>query len=306
LAGNAPPPETTEQLPWLPTEPPMPPSEPGFWMYVPPGSVTPRGMRLVMVNDCDSRDYTHGVDFRIDRYIGGAWEPAPFVNEAVWILPLLTVQRGFINEEDIGWRWIHGDLPPGRYRIAREFNFSDEHFAEFEITEGWEAFYYIWQIEQAAIAAAAHARFAGLDLQILEYSYRGLTFSITNNNPIYTYIINGVFVGWSDIHPGGGSSGGVEYNIYPDWWDESDSWPFGSEKSLAPGEGFALTMDWYDSRGAMTARQGRAPDRENIFRLVFDVALDVDDEYIAANFRRRIPGLPSTHHRIYAPFDISR
>jgi len=179
-------------------------------------------------------------------------------------------------------------------------------YTTFTVAEDNQAAADEWQTQQEHLAAIAYARFDGLDLEIQEYSPRGLTFTLANNNPYYSYELNGIFVGWEDSFPGGGSGGAVEYFIFSRWgFRDGDSWPFDDNKTLHPGEYFTLEVDWYGQIGNLTSSMSRSPLTPYVFDLVVDVTLDVDEEYINANFRHFIPGLPNVGHRIKAHFDIS-
>jgi len=247
--------------------------------------------------------------------VNGSWEQVPFINDVRWPLPLLSVVPMTTIDENISWVHMHGQLQPGQYRIVRNFIENDWHdptpmwernipeaylYVTFVITEDWQAAHSQWQSEQQNLSDIAYARFDGLDLEILDHSTRGLTFVLANNNPDYSYIINSIFVGWRDIAPDGGFASAVEYSIFREWDSESVS------KHLQPDEYLRLEVDWYNQIGHLSPSMARRyPFNANIFDLVVDVVLDVDEDYINDNFRNVIPGLPGIGHRIRAEFDIS-
>jgi len=289
-------------------------------MYVEAGSVTPVGLRLSMINDNTELTFGHGVMFSIEQYLGGSWEQVPFIGDYGWILPLLNVAPKTTVDENIFWEHMHGELPSGLYRIVRnfiEFDLFDPApmwqrdipeiylYATFVVTEDWQTAHDLWQQEQDSLALVAFSRFEELDLEILEYSPRGLTFTLTNNNPYYSYIIDSVFVGWEDNVLDVGSAGSVEYSIFPNWRNDSNSWPFGEYKSLGQGESFSLEIDWYDQIGYLTPSMDRLNPNPYIFEIVVDVTLNVSEEYAIENFYHILPNIPSTSHRIRAFFDIS-
>ena len=292
----------------------------GLHMYVAEGSVTPTNLRLSMINDNADLNFGHGVMFSIEQYLHGEWTQVPFINDAFWIQPLLNVAPKTIVDENISWEHMHGELQPGQYRIVRNFlendrldptpmwqrNIPDAYlYTTFTVVQDWQAAHSYWQSEQDNLKAIAYARFDGLDLEILEYSSRGLSFSLTNNNPYYSYIINSVFVGWEDSFPEGGGAGAVEYFIFARWDEDARSWPFGDEKKLQSGEYLFLAVDWYDEIGHLSSSMARSVSDQSIFDLVIDVTLDVDSEYINENFLHIIPSLPNASHRLRAIFDIS-
>ena len=281
----------------------------GLRMYVPAGSVTPTELRLSMINDNDLLHFQHGVMFSIQQYVSGAWEQVPFTNSPIWIMPLYSVFPNTTFDDNILWDHIHEPLAPGQYRVLRSFRRSmRQHdtpevtlYAPFTVTEDWETAYLLWQETQKALAAVALSRFEGLDMDILAYSSRGLTLTVTNNNPTYTYIINSLFVGWEDRDRGMAS---VEYSIFRLGFD-NPSWPFEDEKTLAPGAYFSLVVDWHDTTGHILSRRSGARSNPYAFDVVLHISLDVDMAYIQENFRHIIPGVPVLGHNIRAPFDIS-
>jgi len=291
----------------------------GLHMYVAADSVTPVGLRLSMINESEL-NFGHGVMFSIEQYSEGEWEQVPFINDIAWIQPLLIVAPKTTVDENISWEHMHGVLQPGQYRIVRNFIEEDWDdptppwerdiptaylYTTFSVEQDWEDAHSRWQNEQDALTAIAYARFDGLDLEILEYSPRGLSFTLTNNNPDYSYIINSVFVGWEDNIPGVGGAGALEYFIFPGWSSDDSSWPFGDDKRLQPEEYFFLEVDWYNEIGNLAPSMARLSPNPYVFDVVIDVTLDVNEEYIKENFRRIIPGLPNADHRVKAYFDIS-
>lgn len=292
----------------------------GLSMYVADGSVTPIGLRVSMLNDNTELNFGHGVMFSIEKYLDRSWAQVPFINDAAWILPLLNVAPNTTVEENILWEHMHGELQPGLYRIVRNFIENDWYnpvpmwqreipeaylYATFEVKENWQVAHALWQEEQDSLAHVAFSRFDGLNLEISEYSPRSMTFTLTNNNSTYTYVINSVFIGWEDNIEGLGSAGAMEYAIFPSWMANSNSWPFGEEKSLVPGDHFSLDVDWYDQIGNLTPSMGRLSPNPYVFEIVVDVTLAVSEEYIRDNFHKILPGVPTTGHRIRAYFDIS-
>jgi len=301
------------EAPTLPPPPDIPTHWQGLHMHVAPGSVTPTGLQLSMINEGEI-NFGHGVMFDIEQYTNGRWTQVPFINDVAWRLPLLSVPPYTTVEENISWEHMHGELPPGQYRIVRNFIVHDffdptpmwerdipeaDLYAVFTVPQDWQASHDAWQHQQGDLAAIALARFAGLDLEILEYSPQGLTFTLTNNNPTYSYIIDSIFIGWEDSFPEGGFAGAMEYSIFSRWMDDG-------MKKLLPGEQLSLEVDWYEQIGNLSpGMERRHPPTRHIFDLVVDVTLDVDDDYIYENFRHIIPGVPGVSHRIKAAFDLT-
>ena len=292
----------------------------GLYMYAEAGGVTPTGLRLSVINNSEELSFGFGLPFRIEQYDSGEWQQVPFTGDVFWHLPLLIIAPNSVRDEDINWEHMHGQLQPGQYRIVRDFiEFGSDGatttqdrneiylYAPFTIEEDWETAREIWLTAQDALAAAAYSRFDGLDLEISEHSPRGLSFTLTNNNTYYSYIINGIFMGWENRYPEGGFSGAVEYSIFNNSWS-NPSWPFGQDVRLQPGESISLDVDWYYAIGNLSPRAGHHPDwpppYPYRFDLTADVTLDVDEEYKQEHFRRAIPGLPGAGHRITAHFEL--
>ena len=295
------------------------PSKYGLHMHVSPGSVTPSGLRLTMVNNSEDITFGYGAMFSIERYANGIWEEVSTVEDFAWITILLSVTPGKTIDENINWEFMHGELEEGKYRIVRNFmvglwNYETREeerkeiylYSVFTIGSEWEDNYSVWQIQQEELSAAAFARFEGLDLEILEYSSVGLTFSLTNNNPNYSYVINSVFVGWSDSIEGQGSASALEYSVFRDWSTrEFPNWPFDHQKIMNYGDNITLEVNWYYEIGHLVSTSQRLSPNPYIFDLTVAVTLDVDQEYINNNFNHTIPGLPNETHSITADFDLA-
>ena len=295
----------------------------GLSLYVPAASITPTRMQLLTRNN-SYLTFGHGVPYTIQQYVNGVWQQVPFINDVFWVNPLLTVPAKTSTGARADWEHMHGALPPGQYRLVREFqiiNWFDPRpvwqqdisrsylYALFTVEEHWAYAYAAWHAEQDALAAIAFARFEGLELEILYHSQRGLSFSLANNNPRYSYIIDGVCMGWTDNFPEGGHISSMEYMIFlrGGGWP-TPSWPFEDDVLLKPGDILTLDVDWYYKIGNLTPRLDCYPDfaspTPHIFELVIDVILDVDEQYIRQYFRHFVQGLPTTGYRISKKFEI--
>jgi len=292
-----------------------------FHMYVEQNSVTPTSLRLHMVNNNTEMFVTHGMMFRIEQFADGAWHPIPHIQDSGGFLPLLHVSQQQIVEEDIRWDFTYGPLPPGLYRIVRNFELDiwphpvPRHrreipaatvYATFTITDDWQTAHAQWLLEQKALQAAGYARFAGLDLVIVSYSTKGVHFTLTNNNPHYSYVIFGVSVGYEDAHEDGWVHRGTVYSIFrPTIHADDPPRSFGDSKILHPGEFISFEAEWYSSIGYLSPRLPRDGDRQHIFDVVVWVFLDVDEDYINENFHRYVPGVLRSSHHIRASFDLT-
>ena len=92
----------------------------GLRMYVAADSITSTGLRLSMVNESEII-FGHGTVFHIQHYSAGVWRQVPFINEAFWTWPILKVNSNSTVDENISWEHMHGQLPPGKYRVVRSF-----------------------------------------------------------------------------------------------------------------------------------------------------------------------------------------
>ena len=96
----------------------------GLELYVAADSVTPTTLQLTAINN-SNRYLGHGLRFRIEQYVNGTWRMPPIANNVMWHLPLIIIGPESSREEDISWHHMHGPLPPGKYRIVRNFTLED-------------------------------------------------------------------------------------------------------------------------------------------------------------------------------------
>lgn len=97
----------------------------GLHMQVTPGSVTPTGLRLTMVNDNAEMNFGYGSMFRIEHQVAGIWREVPRINDVFWTLVLYNLNPNSAFDDVISWEHIYGELQPGRYRIVRNFKEND-------------------------------------------------------------------------------------------------------------------------------------------------------------------------------------
>ncbi len=105
--------------------------------------VTATGMTLV-INEWGGRysgDVTYGTSFGVERLENGEWTTVPDISDNYgWTLIAYSLPRNSVTEEKENWGYHLGALPPGRYRISKEFSDGDNRstktfYAEFELTE---------------------------------------------------------------------------------------------------------------------------------------------------------------------------
>lgn len=104
--------------------------------------VTATGMTLV-INEWGGRysdDVTYGTSFGIERFENGEWTTVPDISDNYgWTLIAYSLPRNSVTEEKENWGYHLGALPPGKYRISKEFSDDSDNsktfYAEFELTE---------------------------------------------------------------------------------------------------------------------------------------------------------------------------
>ena len=171
-------------------------------------------------------------------------------------------------------------------------NAGEEHlYALFTVDEAWQDAFAKWQAEQDEIRARAYARFDGLDLEITDYNLTGLSFTLTNNNPDYSYLIHSVFVASSVFFLEGGYTAAIEYFVFSAW-HPSPSWLFEGEVVLQKGESISVDVDWYEEIGYIYPAWRPDSIYPTVFELVVDVNLDADEAYIENIHRHIIPSVP--------------
>ena len=93
----------------------------GLHMQVEADSVTPKGLKLSVVNE-SLFAFRYGMFFRIEEYSDNAWRQVPFVDgEPGWFLVGYFVLPGFTAHETINWEHMHGHLQQGNYRLIKKF-----------------------------------------------------------------------------------------------------------------------------------------------------------------------------------------
>jgi len=92
---------------------------------------SPTGISFTLENRSDM-DFGYGHPYDLVRYEDGRWLAVPFVNDAAFTMPLLTLRPGRSDLYAIDWGWIFGELPPGRYMFIRDFMRLDESFVEYD------------------------------------------------------------------------------------------------------------------------------------------------------------------------------
>ena len=86
-------------------------------------------------------EITYGEEFAVEKRNGDDWEQLPFVHDNWGFIDLgYLLDKNAVREETVTWKYMHGALPAGHYRIKKGF-FSGDYrnntniYAEFEITD---------------------------------------------------------------------------------------------------------------------------------------------------------------------------
>lgn len=62
--------------------------------------------------------------FSVESCTDGEWKPVPTnpLIDYAWLQIAYLIKSNDITELDIGWKWLYGELPPGQYRLKKEFS----------------------------------------------------------------------------------------------------------------------------------------------------------------------------------------
>ena len=97
---------------------------PGLRFEVIESSVTSTGLKGVVKNTDDRKAvWSYGAAFSIEKQDENGWTPQKFITPEppLWIMIQYSVKSGKTTEYDVDWTGICGELPPGNYRIAKDF-----------------------------------------------------------------------------------------------------------------------------------------------------------------------------------------
>ena len=97
---------------------------PGLRFEVIESSVTSTGLKCVVKNTDDRKAvWSYGAAFSIEKQDENGWTPQKFITPEppLWIMIQYSVKSGKTTEYDVDWTGICGELPPGNYRIAKDF-----------------------------------------------------------------------------------------------------------------------------------------------------------------------------------------
>lgn len=106
-------------------------------------TVTSSGLRYSVKNrDTRKAEWSFGAAFSIERQEENGWMPLDYITPEppLWIMISYSVKSGMTSRRDVDWTAIYGELPPGNYRMAKEFTRTEGDtrerytlYAEFEV-----------------------------------------------------------------------------------------------------------------------------------------------------------------------------
>ena len=98
-------------------------------------SVTAEGMRISIQNNSDA-EITFGTEYFIQLREDGSWYDIDADTD--WTMELMAAEPGQVYEEELDWSSYYGELPPGTYRIVKEYEKAGMEsfmFCEFDVSE---------------------------------------------------------------------------------------------------------------------------------------------------------------------------
>jgi len=91
-------------------------------------TVTSAGLTCVIKNtDVRKAEWSYGAAFSIEKQDTNGWTQQKLITPEppLWIMIQYYVKSGKTTEYDVDWTGICGELPPGNYRIAKDFTRTD-------------------------------------------------------------------------------------------------------------------------------------------------------------------------------------
>lgn len=91
-------------------------------MEIVDGSISNKGLTVALNYDGEDEGTT-GTWFTIFYDDNNEWKEQPDIVEGdfAWAMIAYVVERNQTSEMQIGWAWLYGELPTGRYLIVKQF-----------------------------------------------------------------------------------------------------------------------------------------------------------------------------------------
>lgn len=87
-------------------------------------TVTSSGLQYSVKNrDTRKADWSFGVAYSIERQDENGWMPLDYITPEppLWTMIGYSVKSGITKKQEVDWTGLYGELPPGTYRMAKEF-----------------------------------------------------------------------------------------------------------------------------------------------------------------------------------------
>lgn len=131
---------------WLESAAEMNADFPDWGLSLSVKDVTSTGLTLVCTREGGNAtgELMCGTDYRLLVLEDGMWKNVPTVIENYgWDDMGYPITEGKVREFELSWEWLYGKLPPGTYRLAKDFmdwreagDYEEEtYWVEFEISE---------------------------------------------------------------------------------------------------------------------------------------------------------------------------
>ncbi len=87
-------------------------------------NITPTGLELVITQSGGnpSGELSTGAWFKLEEKTEDGWvelSTNPLIDYA-WHMVAYQIKKNDVTELEVGWEWLYGELPPGKYRLSKE------------------------------------------------------------------------------------------------------------------------------------------------------------------------------------------
>ena len=108
----------------------------GVSMTIKKGTLTPSGATII-ITDTSDRENMYGEQYRIDKFVNHTWKELDVVvvGNYGWTAIGYTVDKDNKLELDINWKWLYGELKPGKYRLVKDTSEPGEGTTHYITTE---------------------------------------------------------------------------------------------------------------------------------------------------------------------------
>lgn len=108
----------------------------GVLMTIKEETLTPSGATII-ITDTSDRENIYGEPYRIDKFEDLTWKELNVivVGNYGWTSIGYTVGKDNKLELDINWKWLYGELKPGKYRLVKDTSEPGEGTTHYITTE---------------------------------------------------------------------------------------------------------------------------------------------------------------------------